>query len=546
MGRRKVLANRPAAEAAAVEVRAAAALPSPASDFWYQSLTGANSPEAAFALPVVQACVRKLAELQAMLPTIVYRRLSDGGKERAQGSAVYRLLHDRPNPLQSAFEFRELMAAHLAFRGNAYARIVAGADGQIEALLPIHPNRVTPGRLAGGGLGYEITTPGQPTATLTSAEVFHLRDLSADGVEGISRIAASRGTLDVALAQDRWNAQLWKSGGRPSGYLKSPRALRDPNARDRMLAQWQEAYRVGAMGKVALLEEDTSFEALSLSAEDAQFIAQKAATAADICRLYGVPGWLIGLEAPTGTPEDRAAELVKFSLGPWIARWEQAVNAQLIDDPDLFAETLVDAFERASIGTRYTAHATALQNGWTTPNEVRRTENQPSMGPAGDVALRPANMVRAESLLEAPPVDPPAADPPAVVDPNPTPAKASGKTIAANPADNSHLRALQAWAADVGARLAAAERRELSRKSDDADFLRWAADWLTGSHGEYVERAAGPLLAVAGGDVAAASSAIVRAGFGSLIGRPALNDDWQARRAEEITRLLLEEKTDGT
>jgi hypothetical protein len=101
------------------------------------------SPDRALSLAAVYACVRVVSETLASFPLIVYRRLPDGGKERAIDHPLYSLLHDKPNSWMTAFEWLELMQSHIEMRGNAYSFIQPGTDRAIDELLPIHPDRVT-------------------------------------------------------------------------------------------------------------------------------------------------------------------------------------------------------------------------------------------------------------------------------------------------------------------------------------------------------------------------------------------------------------------
>ena len=59
--------------------------------------------------------------------------------QRASRRDAHRVLHDMANPEQTALEFREYMQACVLLRGNAFARIVRGYDGQVRELLPLSP-----------------------------------------------------------------------------------------------------------------------------------------------------------------------------------------------------------------------------------------------------------------------------------------------------------------------------------------------------------------------------------------------------------------------
>lgn len=56
---------------------------------------------------------------------------------------LYFLLHDEPNPEMTSFVFRETLMTHLLLWGNAYSQIIRNARGEIIALYPLMPDRMT-------------------------------------------------------------------------------------------------------------------------------------------------------------------------------------------------------------------------------------------------------------------------------------------------------------------------------------------------------------------------------------------------------------------
>ena len=106
-------------------------------------------------MTAVYSCVRILSEAVASLPLNVYRYKENGGKEKAIDHSLYRLLHDEPNPEMSSFIFRETLMTHLLLWGNAYARIIRNGKGEVVALYPLMPDRMTVGRDKNGHLYYK-------------------------------------------------------------------------------------------------------------------------------------------------------------------------------------------------------------------------------------------------------------------------------------------------------------------------------------------------------------------------------------------------------
>src|SRR5690606_25270363 len=93
--------------------------------------------------------------------------------------------------------------------------------------------------------------------------------------------------------------------------------------------------------------------------------------------------------------EHQTLDFIIHSLRPWLKRWEQAINRDLLapqEQGEYFAEFLMDDMLRGDIKSRYEAYASAVQNKIMNRNEVRICEN---MNPVdgGDVFENPAIQV---------------------------------------------------------------------------------------------------------------------------------------------------------
>ena len=108
----------------------------------------------AMQMTAVYSCVRILSEAVAGLPLHLYRYNESGGKEKAIDHPLYQLLHDEPNPEMSSFVFRETLMTHLLLWGNAYAQIIRNGKGEVVALYPLMPIKMTVDRDTSGKLYY--------------------------------------------------------------------------------------------------------------------------------------------------------------------------------------------------------------------------------------------------------------------------------------------------------------------------------------------------------------------------------------------------------
>lgn len=153
----------------------------------------------AMQMTTVYSCVRILAEAIAGLPLHLYRYRDDGGKEKAIDHPLYLLLHDEPNPEMSSFVFRETLMTHLLLWGNAYAQIIRNGKGEVVALYPLMPNKMSVDRDTDGHLFYTYQRSNEeaPIAegtkvVLSPKDVLHIPGLGFDGLVGYSPIAMAK------------------------------------------------------------------------------------------------------------------------------------------------------------------------------------------------------------------------------------------------------------------------------------------------------------------------------------------------------------------
>ena len=76
--------------------------------------------------------------------------------------------------------------------------------------------------------------------------------------------------------------------------------------------------------------------------------------------------------------EQQSLEFVKYTLDPWVVRWEQAMCRALLtkgEKPGVFIRFNVDGLLRGDYISRMSGYATARQNGWMSDNDIRALEN---------------------------------------------------------------------------------------------------------------------------------------------------------------------------
>ena len=333
----------------------------------------------------VYACVRILAESIAGLPLHVYQ-YKGNGKERVPSHPLYFLLHDAPNSEMTSFVFRETLMTHLLLWGNAYAQILRAGAGRIIGLYPLLPNKMSVNRDDNGELFYIYTTnfgenPSLKKAVnikLQKSEVLHITGLGFDGLIGYSPIAMAKNAIGMTLACEEYGSAFFANGARPSGILEHPSVLKDPS---KLRESWQSVYGgSGNTGKVVVLEEGLKYQQVSIPPEEAQFLETRKFQINEIARLYRVPPHMIGdLEKATfSNIEEQSIEFVKYTLNPWVVRWEQSLCKSLLSESEksrYFIKFNVDGLMRGDYESRMQGYATARQNGWLSANDIREMED---------------------------------------------------------------------------------------------------------------------------------------------------------------------------
>ena len=365
----------------------------------------AVTERSAMQMTAVYSCVRILAEAIAGLPLHLYTYKEDGGKEKAIGHPLYLLLHDEPNPEMSSFVFRETLMTHLLLWGNAYAQIIRNGKGEVVALYPLMPNRMTVDRDSSGQLfySYQMNNSDAPTmkagtVILKPSDVLHIPGLGFDGLVGYSPIAMAKNAIGLAIATEEYGAKFFANGATPGGLLEYPGTVKDP---DRVRESWNKGFSGSQnAGKVAILEEGMKYTPIYIAQEQAQFLETRKFQINEIARIFRVPPHMVGdLEKSSfSNIEQQSLEFVKYTLDPWVVRWEQSLSRALFtpeEKKQFFFKFNVEGLLRGDYQSRMNGYATARQNGWMSANDIRELENLDRI-PAedgGDLYLINGNML---------------------------------------------------------------------------------------------------------------------------------------------------------
>ena len=355
----------------------------------------------------VYACVRILAEAVASLPLHVYEYQDDGGKKLVHDHPLYYLLHDEPNPEMTSFVFRETLMSHLLIWGNAYAQIIRDGAGRVLGLYPLLPDKMDVQRDDKGNIYYVYSRNSDENPMfkeygnikLKAEDVLHIPGLGFDGLIGYSPIAMAKNAVGMTLACEEYGASFFANGANPGGVLEHPGVLKDPS---KVRESWNSVYRgVSNAHKIAVLEEGMKYQQIGIPPEEAQFLETRKFQINEIARLYRIPPHMVGDldKSSFSNIEQQSLEFVKYTLDPWVSRWEQAMVRTLLSAEEkkkYFFKFNVDGLLRGDYQSRMNGYATARQNGWMSANDIRELENMDRIPEelGGDLYLINGNMTK--------------------------------------------------------------------------------------------------------------------------------------------------------
>ena len=359
--------------------------PSQASTFSKVNLAQAESSLQKVA---VWCAVDLTASMVSILPIDVYEGTGAAQREIAPP----KILEDPSGEGYGVADWVYQYMASLLLRGNTNGH-VADRDrlGNPTQIVLYHPDEVQ---------GWRDLKSGLPTwraggAEVPADEMWHQRAYSIPGrLMGLSPVAHHAGTIGLGIAASRFGQQWFEDGAHPSGMLTNDQAL---NKEQSQTAKARFMASLRGSREPLVLGAGWKFQAIQVAPEESQFLETQKYTSAECARIYGpgvaeILGYETGGAMTYANVEQRSLDLLTYSLDRWIVRTEKMFTAML--PPGQHVKLNRAALARTDLLTRFRAHALALQNRWTVPNEVRQIEDQPPVKWGDEPNAAPAPKVQ--------------------------------------------------------------------------------------------------------------------------------------------------------
>jgi len=368
---------------------------------WYYANTSSgaivNKTTAMGFTPVYNA-VKLLSESVSQIPLEVCETLSDGDVIKRKDHPLTRILTQNPNPDQTKVSFFSKIMVDLCLDGNSYVYIERNGSGVPMNLYCLNSDDVT---MTKNGVDVFYNT-GDEGQIYSSKEIMHFRSLSTDGYLGISPIQQCSNAIGWGLAVETYGNTFFKNGAKLSGVLSTDRQMSELSI-ERLKTSFQEQYSaLNDANKTLILEEGLKFQQVSISNEQAQFLASRDMAIQEIARVYNIPPHMLKdlSKSSFNNIEQQSTEFVRYSVQPYLANIESEMNLKLFKESEqgrLFTNFDANGLLRGSPNDRANFYEKMVQIGAMTINEVREKENMNAVE-SGDELYLPKGMDTIEEI----------------------------------------------------------------------------------------------------------------------------------------------------
>lgn len=357
------------------------------------------------------AAKRLITETIATLPRVMYQQVGSK-KSPALGHPTYKMFRSEPNIRQGGVNHHAQQFGYLVDWGNCFAEKVVDPIGRSVQTYPIHPSRVPKEGVTinpdDGTLTYKILNDKLPPTYLHQSEMFHVPGIHCDDdLWGKGVITHAAESIGMGLATEQYGAAHFGNGGGPSIVLTHPKTLGDDGANN-LRKSWQKRFSgPDKANGLLVLEEGTTVSHLSFPPEANQFLQTRQFNITEIARWYNVPPHLLRelSKSSFNNIESESLHFILISIMPWLIRYEDECNRQLLIDEDkdtYFFKFLLQGMLRGDQTARAAFYKAMFEMGVYSINDILELEDRNPIGEMGDLRFVPMNFSTLENAFSPP------------------------------------------------------------------------------------------------------------------------------------------------
>lgn len=338
----------------------------------------------------VFACINARGEEMANIDLILKNKNTGAVIEKHE---ILDLLND-VNPHSTKYEFFFATQAFKDLTGNAFWYLARDNDGKgkIRHIYLLPPDKMAlvvdkENPLAIKGFVYRDNLMQVP---FDVNEIIHFKNFNSSGKYpsphlGSGIVQSALWAIETDNEARNWNYSFFKNSAKPDGILRTDNVLTEAGFK-RVKEQWGEGHQGSKNnGKTAILEHGLSWQDISKTQKDMDFIAQRTFSRDEILALFRVPKSVVGITDDVNRANAEASDYIfaRRTVKPLMRSFVTTLNEYLLS---LFDSNLVFEFadpvpeDRVAKTNEYALGI----NKWLSRNDIRRAEGL-SETESGDV-----------------------------------------------------------------------------------------------------------------------------------------------------------------
>lgn len=353
---------------------------------WQRNIV--ENRESVLAFAAVYACVTRIANDIAKLPLNLVEFTSDGIWSTVEGPSPYWAVLRKPNLWQNRIQFFTQWLLSKLITGNTYVLKERDARGIVVALYVLDPSRVRVLVADDGGVYYQLSKDNlsqldRDQVTVPGTEIIHDRmNPLFHPLVGVSPLYACGLSATQGIRIQRNSIGFFANMSKPGGILTSPGRITDDTAK-RMKEYWETNFTGGNAGRIAVLGDNLTYQALSIPAVDAQLVEQLKLTREDVAATFAMPLYKIGAAAVPATNNVEAlnqqyhSDCLQTHIESIELCLDEGLGLDKVPSKVYGCEFDLDVLLRMDSATQIKTLADGVGAAIYAPNEARRKRNLP-------------------------------------------------------------------------------------------------------------------------------------------------------------------------
>lgn len=286
-------------------------------------------------------------------------------------------LLEQVNPVHNAFDLWELTTFYQEVHGSAYWYVEKNALGVPSQVWVLPSQNVTPKRNPHSRevVDYYEYRVGANRQVFAPDDVIHFRypDPRDPYTSGLSPLRAAFESASLSSDYVAFKKAKFENRAIPDAII-SPDEVIGEEERDRLEAAWNQRFRRGGAGKVAVAETGVKVHLLNHSIGDIAAMAEQGMTKEDIANAFHVPISFFTKETNLANLQAAKSQHMQQAISPRLKRRDEKLNEKLIPQFDPTGQLFLASEDPVPIDVTATVlqQKLDLQFGVVAINEIRR------------------------------------------------------------------------------------------------------------------------------------------------------------------------------